>query len=198
MRRNPIGSCWAYGLGAIMSGLKPLDLGSLTARPELATSAPVAPSVPIPPQSLPPQSQRPNDQRTWIMVAMAAVIVCLLVMLLAKRGVLPVPTPTPDIDISGQYVLFVVDEDGKGNLSTEQLAVTNSAKVADWCTDHDVEYRRFDVEEDLRLEEPVWSELVKLVDRPPAMVTLKDGKATVREFPDGVDDAIDQLSGVFK
>lgn len=157
----------------------------------------------IPPQPEPaivpePAVRERRSGVSWSHILMMSVIAFLTVMLLVDRGVIPEPTPNPDIDVAGQYVLFVVDEDGKGNLTADQLAVTNSAKVANWCTANSVEYRRFDVEEDLKLEEPVWRELAKLVDRPPGMVTLKDGKAAVREFPDGVDAAIDQLSGVFK
>ena len=126
-------------------------------------------------------------------------VVALVAYVVFNRGPMPPgPAPQPDIDVSGRYVLLVVDESRREAITAQQATVINSAKLATWCESNDVEYRRYDARDDLGKEAKVWQEMQRIAADLPAMVTLSEGKAKTQPVPAGIDAAINELEDVFK
>lgn len=168
-----------------MSELLPLDLGGLK-----------QPAVAVP-QSVVERPAPANHRPNWLLIAMAAVIAFLL-FLQFGRGPSPTPDPTPDVDIAGRYMLLLVDESKPDQVSKDQAPVLNSVKIADWCDEHDVKYRRLDERSDDSLIEDVWKQMKKVASDPPSMTTLADGKVKTQPVPDGIDATLAELEKVFK
>jgi hypothetical protein len=138
------------------------------------------------PQPAPPSPER-REWIKWLALAAAAVA---LAWVLSGRGITPGPGPTP-IDAEGLHVLIVVDP--SKSLTAGQAAVVNSAIIPDWAEANAAKYRRYDAKDDLSTEDRVWREMRATVTDPPAMVTLKNGRASVGPVPDGIDRAKAQL-----
>ena len=169
-----------------MSELLPVDFGALQAKqsPQATTKRES--------QSVSPAPSR----RNWTTIVLAAVVVFLLVMQFGGK-LFPVPDPTPDIDIQGRYVLLMVDESQRERITPQQAQVLSSAKVADWCEERGIEYRRLDIRDDFGPLEDVWKELRKVATDQPSLTTLRDGKVTTRPVPGGIDATQQALSEVF-
>jgi len=171
-----------------MSRLKPIDFAGIFGGTEpqpAATSRPVRPGPPV-------------DRRTWIIVALLAVVAFMMFAMFG-RGLIPDVDPRPDVDIDGKYVLFLKDESRRESITEGQGVVMTSVKILDWCKENGVDMRVLDVRDGTISEmEPVWDELRKVADVNPSMTTLKDRKVVTQPVPSTVDAAIKELESRFK
>lgn len=165
---------------------QPLDLDALRGSVGRADSTGPAAS-PIP----------NNDRRSWLTIALLCAVVFFAVMWFRDRGVGPTPgpnPPTPDIDVTGDYVLLLVDESRPESMTQQQWDAANSIRVAEWCESNGVKFRRHDVRDDLAKVEDVWRKLRDAADAEPGMLAaVINEKATVQEIPPGPDAAIAEL-----
>lgn len=120
-----------------------------------------------------------------ILIAIAAFI-----WYASQRGSTPGPAPTPVV--TGDRVLLLLDDSVE--LSEGQTAVTNTARIPQWCKDNSVEYRRYYAGEDLSKVEPVWTEIRDKAAKPPSFTVTSDGTLTTGDVPHSIDDAIDAIS----
>lgn len=135
-----------------------------------------------------PQSQ-PSPRREWLRyIALCAVAFGLAWVLFGGRD--PGPGPNP-IDAEGLHVLIVRDPDK--TITAGQASVVNSVAVAEWSKANNAKFRRYDAADDLTKEDRVWREMRATVTDPPAIVTLRNGRASVGPIPDGIDAAKAQL-----
>lgn len=171
-----------------MSRLKPIDFAGIFGGTEPQPAVAPRPSRPGP----------PVDRRTWIIIALLAVVAFLMFLMLG-RMLIPDLDPRPDVDIDGKYVLFLKDESRRESITEGQGIVMTSAKILDWCNQNDVEMRVLDVRDGTISEmEPVWDELRKVADANPSMTMLKDRKVVTQPVPSSVDATIKELESRFK
>lgn len=170
--------------------LEPLNLDSIQ------TQQPVQPAV----QFIAAEPVARADRRNWIIVALLSVVAFLAFALLSDRGIIPGPSPepSPDIDISGKYVLFLVDESKLDSVTEAQGQVLASAKVQTWCEEAGIKYRRMDSRDDFSKVEPIWRQLADVAGSLPAMTTLADGKVKTQAVPSSVDAAIKAIEEATK
>ncbi len=109
----------------------------------------------------------------------------------------PAPSPTPSIVVDAPSVLFATD--GKTGLTIEQATVIQSQKVQEFCDKNGIDYRRFDIEDDLSTELEHWRKMMKEASEAgvPCMVLITaDGKGRIEEIPSTTDEAIKKLGEI--
>lgn len=108
-----------------------------------------------------------------------------------EGGILP--SPKPDIDVEGFYVLMVTDAEARDKVTAGQGSALNSVKVSDWVKSNGGDFRKYDARDTLDAENQVWREMHQRATDPPQMVILKDGRAEIQKVPDGIDATIRAL-----
>lgn len=108
-----------------------------------------------------------------------------------EGGILP--SPKPDIDVEGFYVLMVTDAEARDKVTAGQGSALNSVKVSDWVKSNGGDFRKYDARDTLDAENQVWMEMHQRATDPPQMVTLKDGRAEIQKIPDGIEATIRAL-----
>jgi len=109
----------------------------------------------------------------------------------------PSPSPTPSIVVDAPSVLFATD--GKTGLTVGQATVIQSQKVQEFCDKNGIDYRRFDIEDNLSTELEHWRKMMKEASEAgvPCMVLITaDGKGRIEEIPSTTEDAIRKLGEI--
>lgn len=141
------------------------------------------------------QAPAPRRQTDWVKVALIAIVIGTVVwMLWPYRGVIPTPGPDPVVIDGGPAVLFALD--GDRNITRDQAQVAISQLVQRFADENSIEYRRYDMGDDLSREDELWQKMMEAAKekRHPAMVTVnKDGRGNINNIPDDVRDAIEAI-----
>ncbi len=109
----------------------------------------------------------------------------------------PPSPPTPSIVVDAPSVLFATD--GKTGLTVAQATVIQSQKVQEFCDENGIDYRRFDIEDDLSTELEHWRSMMKEASEAgvPCMVLITaDGKGRIEEIPSTTEEAISKLGEI--
>lgn len=109
----------------------------------------------------------------------------------------PPSPPTPSIVVDAPSVLFATD--GKTGLTIGQATVIQSQKVQEFCDKNGIDYRRFDIEDDLSTELEHWRKMMEEASEAgvPCMVLITaDGKGRIEEIPSTTDEAIKKLGEI--
>ncbi len=94
-------------------------------------------------------------------------------------------------------VLFATD--GKTGLTVGQATVIQSQKVQEFCDKNGIDYRRFDIEDDLSTELEHWRSMMKEASEAgvPCMVLITaDGKGRIEEIPSTTEEAITKIGEI--
>lgn len=134
--------------------------------------------------------ERPRrDFMKWLLIgSMVAMVAWQL------RGCIPSPGPDPiPIPTDSPAVLFALD--GDTGLTIDQAQVAISQKVQTYADANEIDYRRYDVADDLSREDEFWQTMMEAARRkPPAMVTVDaNGTGVIHDIPASVEDAIRTL-----
>jgi hypothetical protein len=162
-----------------MTRIKPIDLAHL-GTPQ---------SGPVQPSAAPAAAPR----RDWLLWLAWAALLGFIVW--QNWRPIPGPSPRPDIDVDGLYVMVVVDGD-KRDISEGQGAVINSAKIPETVRGKGGQYRRADRKDDIAIYGEPWIAMQRAATSPPQMVTLKGGRIQVRTIPASVDEATRIIEGL--
>lgn len=134
-------------------------------------------------------------RRCYVLMAMCAVLA-----IVALRGcsILPIPTPTPIVDVDQPSVMFVLD--GEQSLTPDQADVTISQKVHGYCDENGIAIRRVDIRDDLSLVEPQWQKMVEAAKSaegglPVMIIVDKDGNGKIKKLSN-IDDTLAQLKNL--
>ena len=155
------------------------------------------PPAPLPMPMQPPEPRPARRSFNWLTFGLF--ILCAGLLLFQFRGCVPdiTPGPRPDpIPTDGAAVLIAVDGDRMDSLSVDQAQAASSQAVQTWCEENDVDYRRYDVSDDLSREDAQWLAMMDaaLKASPPNMVTVDSaGRGSVKDIPAGVDATIKAL-----
>lgn len=121
----------------------------------------------------------------WVM---PVVVIAVLVFVFRDRLPTPGPGPMP-YEPGDPRVMFVLDDEL--DISRGQGQVAISQVIQKLCEELDVEYRRYDVRDDLAKEDVKWQEMMTASKGDaPAMTTIDaSGSGEIREIPESVDAA---------
>jgi hypothetical protein len=129
----------------------------------------------------------------------AAAFVLIVGGIAAENGWLPDSVPVPVIDgksisADGDYALVLIDESQRDSATDQQWQALNSAKVTRWCDSQGVDFRRFDVRDDLSMVEDVWREMREHASGDlPELLIASGGRLVVRDVPGSADELISEI-----
>lgn len=146
-------------------------------------------------ESVPTVAHGRQSRRDWSKWILIVVVIVLVGWQL--RGCVPTPGPDPiPIPVDSPAVLFALN--GDEGITIDQAQVAISQIVQRYADENEIDYRRYDVSNDLRNEAESWQKMMEAArQNPPAMVTVdRHGVGVIKAIPSSVDEAIEILKAL--